>query len=317
MLARWSRGGDGRRCLDGDCGIGAGGEHGNYYGDDYYGNYYGNDYYGYYGGDQYGYYGGDVYGMGGDLYGYGYYPQYVPPPAPTDRYQTSTITNGGTIEGVVTWKGAPRVPSTIPAAAACEASLANPTLQKAPSGGVAYTLVYLSDINYGKQYANVGGTLEQRGCSFAPHVQLAAPIGINLQVANHDAIAHRLKISKFGEDAGKDRVVNLALPTLSTKEVPLLAAGVYEVASDDDGVHGGAWVVVPRHPYYAITDSDGRFRLDDVPPGEYSLIAWHEPVITAADEKTGAITRGSAIEIKARIKVVAGQVTRHDVDLRQ
>jgi hypothetical protein len=34
-------------------------------------------------------------------------------------------------------------------------------------------------------------------------------------------------------------------------------------------------LVVP-HPYYAVTDEQGRFKLTGVPPGEYELVAWHE-----------------------------------------
>ena len=34
-------------------------------------------------------------------------------------------------------------------------------------------------------------------------------------------------------------------------------------------------MVVP-HPYYAVSDQNGRFELTDVPPGDYEVVAWHE-----------------------------------------
>jgi hypothetical protein len=37
-----------------------------------------------------------------------------------------------------------------------------------------------------------------------------------------------------------------------------------------------AWIIVNEHPYYAITDRDGQFRLEDVPEGNYRIKAWHE-----------------------------------------
>ena len=81
---------------------------------------------------------------------------------------------------------------------------------------------------------------------------------------------------------------------------------------------GIGWVVVPRHPYYAITDSEGRFRLDDVPPGEYTLVAWHEPVALSGDsgKETAGLNRGSPVEVRTKIKVSAGQVTMTNVDLK-
>ena len=36
-----------------------------------------------------------------------------------------------------------------------------------------------------------------------------------------------------------------------------------------------AWIVVVPTPYFAVSDDDGAFRLQDVPPGAYKLLAWH------------------------------------------
>jgi hypothetical protein len=44
--------------------------------------------------------------------------------------------------------------------------------------------------------------------------------------------------------------------------------------------HG--WAVVPAHPYYAVTDDDGRFRLANVPLGSFTLHAWHAPLSDTA-----------------------------------
>src|SRR5437764_717248 len=37
-----------------------------------------------------------------------------------------------------------------------------------------------------------------------------------------------------------------------------------------------SWVVVAEHPYYAVTDAAGAFRIAAVPPGKYRLRMWHE-----------------------------------------
>ena len=37
-----------------------------------------------------------------------------------------------------------------------------------------------------------------------------------------------------------------------------------------------ACVLVQDHPYFAVTDEKGNFRIDDIPPGTYEVIAWQE-----------------------------------------
>jgi len=37
-----------------------------------------------------------------------------------------------------------------------------------------------------------------------------------------------------------------------------------------------AWIWEFDHPYYGTTDGDGHFRIPDVPPGTYTIVAWHE-----------------------------------------
>ena len=62
--------------------------------------------------------------------------------------------------------------------------------------------------------------------------------------------------------------------------------------------HGwmSAYIVVAEHPYYAVTDDRGAFRLRDVPPGRYTLEAWHEKLgtqtqtVTVGDGESASIT---------------------------
>jgi hypothetical protein len=59
-----------------------------------------------------------------------------------------------------------------------------------------------------------------------------------------------------------------------------------------------AYVLVLETPFFVVPDADGRFRLDDVPPGEYELIAWHErirPLSTPVRVEAG---KTSALELR-------------------
>jgi hypothetical protein len=37
-----------------------------------------------------------------------------------------------------------------------------------------------------------------------------------------------------------------------------------------------AYILVFSHPYFAVTDEQGRYRIDSVPPGTYTVVAWNE-----------------------------------------
>jgi hypothetical protein len=48
-----------------------------------------------------------------------------------------------------------------------------------------------------------------------------------------------------------------------------------------------AFVMVFNHPYHATTDADGRYRIDNIPTGRYTVTAWHEG--TVRDTRTVTI----------------------------
>jgi hypothetical protein len=237
------------------------------------------------------------------------------PPSPVELYTSIPVSNGGAVEGSVRWKTAPRVADSLPG---CAGPQRNPSLQVSADGGVAGSLVYLADVGAGKPPSLLGGVLEERACELAPHIQIAAPIGVNLVLATYDAGARPLRIQRvlngLGEDVSSDPPLwSGSLIRQRQLEVPLVDAGTYEVTCD-----GGAagWIIVPRHPYYTLTDANGRFRIDDVPPGEYNAVAWHEPVVLAADPRTGALARSATAEGRVRVRVVAGRLTTQDLLLK-
>jgi hypothetical protein len=56
-----------------------------------------------------------------------------------------------------------------------------------------------------------------------------------------------------------------------------------------------AFILVLSHPYFATTEPDGRYRIDNVPPGTYSVVAWYDGV--SRDSRTVTIPRGGAVEL--------------------
>jgi len=75
---------------------------------------------------------------------------------------------------------------------------------------------------------------------------------------------------------------------------PLMERGVVELTSAAGYYWMRAYVLVDDHPYYTRTDSDGRFTLDQVPPGKYEVVCWMPSWLEdrhERDPESGLITR--------------------------
>jgi plastocyanin len=135
--------------------------------------------------------------------------------------------------------------------------------------------------------------LEQQACTYRPRVQ-AAVLGQPLEVFNADATLHNVHAY-----AGTKGLFNVAQPPGSptvTKPSPS-AAGPVRLKCD---IHRWmvAYVVYGESPYVAVTDKEGRFRLEGVPPGAWELELWHESLGTQTlplTVKEGGVARVPAV----------------------
>jgi hypothetical protein len=63
-----------------------------------------------------------------------------------------------------------------------------------------------------------------------------------------------------------DKVISRDMPTV----------GLVNLKCNGGHTWMNAEMLVVSHPYYAVTDEAGKFKLSDVPPGKYEIVAWHE-----------------------------------------
>jgi hypothetical protein len=280
-----------------------------------------------YGGSLYGgsLYGGSLYGgslYGGSLYG-GYrldrYPwSSQPQKAHARSYLGGPVTLGGTIEGRVLWSSPPRAaPALATDQPGCEGAVANDTLRVDASGRVQGAVVYLEDIERGRygvmepslrlHSMQIGGVLRQERCRFFPHVQVVSPIGAIVRLMSDDSTP-RMWTGRWNEQAPAFQV---SISRIVPRQVALDGAGFVRVG--DDGTPASAWVVVAAHPYYTVTDEDGRFALHDVPPGTYTAVVWHEPVARLGGD--GRIELAAAVTRKIRVRVRADATATMTVNL--
>ena len=75
-------------------------------------------------------------------------------------------------------------------------------------------------------------------------------------------------------------------------------AGVIRVRCDAH-VHMSAWIMAIEHPYFAVTDENGSFKLENIPPGTYKVIAWHEPWKLKGKDKGGRLLGREVVDLEA------------------
>ncbi len=135
--------------------------------------------------------------------------------------------------------------------------------------------------------------MDQRNETFVPHV-LAITTGTTVDFPNSDRIYHNVfslsKPNRFdlGRYAiGKSRSVRFDRP------------GIIRVFCDIHS-HMNAFILVFSHPYFAMTDGTGAYRIDNIPPGTYNVIAWNEGV--ASEPKPVAVTEGGVTELDLTVR---------------
>lgn len=205
-------------------------------------------------------------------------------------YEETAVVDGGSIRGIVRLADGPTPAEAFPVTKnteVCGVKKLSPRLRVGENRGVQDAVVMIEGISRGK--AMEGDTvplLIQRDCEYHPHVQVVRG-GEALEIVNDDPILHNV----HGYEQRGERwrtVFNIAQP-LKGQRVQVSgrrfrAPGLVQATCDAGHAWMSAYVVVAEHPYYAVTDVNGEFSLDDVPPGSYTLRLWHEGVSVVGTE---------------------------------
>ena len=111
--------------------------------------------------------------------------------------------------------------------------------------------------------------LDQRNETFVPHV-LAVAVGTTVDFPNSDRVFHNVfslsKVKRF--DLGR-------YPRGASRSVRFDRPGMVRVFCEIHS-HMSAFVLVFAHRFFDKTDESGRYRIEDVPPGTYTLAVWNE-----------------------------------------
>lgn len=188
-------------------------------------------------------------------------------------YEGADVKDGGTISGVVKFKGAAPAPKKLDITKDKEvcgkSGKTDPSLVVA-GGNLVNAVVYITDIKTGKKMEPKKVNLDQKECEYHPHV-LAFPAGSTVEIQNPDGILHNIH-----SQSQKNTAFNVAQPKFKkTVSQKIDKPEVFKVTCDVHGWMSG-WFFAAENPYYAVTDKGGDFKLADVPAGAYNVEVWHE-----------------------------------------
>lgn len=223
---------------------------------------------------------------------------------PTGKVAAAT---GGTISGTVKLDGtAPKAkvidmskePSCAKVHASTPATTENVVVGQ--GGGLGNVVIYLSEGYAGNNVvSSQPAKLEQKGCLYVPHV-VAVDVGQKLTITNEDQTSHN--IHPMPKAGGGNPEWNKSQPGGSAPiEVSYNAPeiGIPVKCNVHPWMH--AFVVVVKGPY-AVTDDSGSFKLDNLPPGNYTVTAWQETYGTQTAKVTVAPDKPATVDFSFKAK---------------
>lgn len=171
------------------------------------------------------------------------------------------------------------------------------------STDIASAVVYLVRTDSATPRPRAGGaTIAMNQRSFVPRVVVVAPGG-RVDFPNQDPFSHNV----FSTTPGA--IFDLGLyPAGKSKDVTFRRAGVFPVYCN---IHPRmtSFVVVAPSPHVTTAGADGRWRIEGVPAGEYTLHVWHER--TPALERPLAVTASGAANVDVTLDARGFRFEQH------
>ena len=150
------------------------------------------------------------------------------------------------------------------------------TVVVGPNGGLQWVVVYISEglpAAAASQVSSETPKWDQKGCQYIPHV-MALDVSQHFQVTNSDPHSHN--IHPMPAPGGGNHEWNKSQPAGAPPfDVTWTAPEVAVHVKCNIHPWMSGYMAVVKGPY-GVTDNNGSFTINNVPPGDYTLTAWQE-----------------------------------------
>ena len=206
--------------------------------------------------------------------------------------------NEGTITGAIAFTGTPPAPKKIATDADPACGQKNPNLATEDTvvkdGKLANVLVYIKEGTLADG-TKIGDwsfktpadalTLNQDGCHYKPHVS-AVMVNQKLNITNSDPTQHNIHFTPKNNPDWNQSQPNGAAPLSHS----FARSEILVPVKCNQHPWMKAYVAVLKHPFAAVSAEDGSFTIKGVPPGTYTVVAWHEGGATGTESKPMQVT---------------------------
>lgn len=215
------------------------------------------------------------------------------PPTPIDPSQVATIT------GKVTYEGAAPKAKRIfmDADQVCSKQHSSPVfveeVKVGAGGGLQNVFVWVKDGlgNRSFEVPKEPAMLDQRGCIYEPHV-FGVQTGQEIKILNSDPTTHNIHpLPQQNREWNQSQPPSAAplVKSFPRQEVPVpVKCNIHPWMK--------SYVGVVSHPFFAVTSGDGIFTIKGLPPGEYTIEAWHEKLGTTEQKVTVGPSESKAVD---------------------
>jgi len=257
---------------------------------------------------------------------------------PAQAYEEITVSDGGSLSGTVTLVGEVPKPkgynlTTLPDQIYCGRisdghgwRLLQP-FNVGDKGAFRQVVVQLEGIAKGKSFGEYKPPrIEAVDCKFMPFVNVVRDqhdvVVVNMDPAFHDVQAYEtsqlgprvlfnapLPISKrYPNEIGLSDHFHKhyeGIPMVQTVKM----TKDRRIFTMQCGFHAymESWALVIDHPYYAVTDEEGKFEIGDIPPGEYKVTIWH-PYLREIYEQTVTVKPKKASNVEFEVTAPTGRL---------